>query len=89
MNTGDSLRGQNEHRRMASAGSSPAPSTRSQRTRLWRRLRKLDSKISQLDYGLWIQRHIGSQTVVEKMECQRIKADASRLSVRNKLKGYE
>jgi len=56
---------------------------------LWRRLRKLDSKISQLDYGLWIQRHIGSQTVVEKMECQRIKADASRLSVRNKLKGYE
>jgi len=24
-----------------------------------------------------------------KMECQRIKADAQRISVRNKLKGYE
>ena len=90
MYTRDSLRGQNEHRRMASAGSSPAPSARSQRTRLWKRLRRLDRKIHWLDAGIKSNAVFSYEPRMDrKMECQRIKADAQRISVRNKLKGYE
>lgn len=44
----DSLSGQNMRGRPAGVGSSPAPSTLStkEKTRLWKRLRKLDREIS-------------------------------------------
>ena len=90
MNTRDSLRGQNEHRRMASAGSSPAPSARSKRTRLWKRLRRLDRKFHWLDVGVKINSPFQYETRGDRKMCdQRDKVDAQRLSVRNKLKGYE
>lgn len=87
-NMRDSLSGQNEVRRHASAGSSPAPSAKSKRTRLWQRLRRLDRKISYLDDNLRVLRYAcPNHPDTEKREIQRDKADAKRRSVRLKLKG--
>jgi len=82
------LSGQTEGRIVASAGSSPAPSTRSARTRLWKRLRRLDSQIGQLDrvieFRVIMYRGAGKDLIA-----QREKKDAKRKEVRMKLKGKE
>ena len=90
MNVGDSLSGQNEVRRHAGTGSSPVLPTKSQRTRLWKRLRRLDRKFHWLDVGIKINSGFQYETRGDRKLCtQRDKVDAQRLSVRNKLKGYE
>ena len=89
-----SLRGENKVRRYAGAGSSPAPSARSERTRLWQRLRKYDRKITQLDREIqlarWRNVYIGKNSwPLDELEKRRAKWDAKRRSVRRRLKGYE
>lgn len=68
--------------RIAGTGSSPVLPTKSQRTRLWKRLRKLDSQIAKLSYpfSIYTARHLKDK--VKKL-------DQKRKEVRNKLKGYK
>ena len=90
MTSRDRLSGQTEDRRIARVGSSPAPSTRSERTRLWNRLRKLDRQIAEADnwlyYNSW---SLGWNTGKKKrdVEARRDRLDAKRKDVRMRLKG--
>ncbi len=89
-----SLRGENKVRRDAGAGSSPAPSARSTRTRLWRRLRNYDRMISILDADIQFIRWTGLDIrldgrSLDKLLKRREIIDAKRKAVRRKLKGYE
>ena len=54
MKTGNSLSGQNADGRIAGAGSSPASPTKSQRTKLWKELRKLDRKCAVNPYVRYV-----------------------------------
>ena len=95
----DSLSGQNRGRRVAGGGSSPPPSikvlTKSQKTKLWKRLRRYDSKIdpikSRLDSYYWQMERYRCWGGIEHPESLKEKfnkLDAKRKDVRNKLKGY-
>ncbi len=91
----DSLSGQNRCRRAAGLGSSPSLSIlpKSQKTRLWKRLREYDRKISKLKgtpawylYGKKCQDYMSDSAL--KVLATIEKLDAKRKEVRNKLKGY-
>ena len=87
-----SLRGENKSRRAAGAGSSPAPSTKSERSRLWRRLRNYDRKITELDQKLIFAERVGPNPWIPSEEIlweRRMKWDKRRKEVRRRLKGYE
>lgn len=84
--TGGSLRGQNKDRRIAGVGSSPTLPTKSARTRLWKRLRKLDRDINSLDHLTVYQ---FCQDELNKTLTRIEKLDAKRKQVRLKLKGYD
>ena len=79
--------------RSASVDSSSTRSTnikltsKSVRTRLWQRLRKLDRQITELDNGMysWLQTRKEQEKRVQK----RIRLDQKRKDVRAKLKGYQ
>ena len=84
----DSLRGQNKGRRVAGVGSSPTLPNKSTRTRLWKRLRKLDAKI--YDISCWIDHgyiYLTTKEYMEKLD-KRDKWDEERKKIRLKLKGY-
>lgn len=68
--------------RIAGTGSSPVLPTKSQRTKLWKRLRKLDRRISELSspFSCYF-----AKNSIEKIR----KLDQKRKEVRNKLKGYK
>jgi hypothetical protein len=89
---GDRLSGQTEGRRVASAGSSPAPPTRSARTRLWKRLRRLDRQIHEADewlrFNSWLHGW-GTEKRRTKVKERRFRLDAQRKATRMKLKGYK
>lgn len=85
----DSLSGQNMNGRIAGTGSSPVLPTKSQRTKLWNRLRKLDSNISLLDKNIPIIKMIGPKKEFIKMTNKRVVLDQKRMDIRNKLKGYK
>lgn len=89
---GDSLRGQNKGRRVAGVGSSPALPTRSERTRLWQRLRRLDRQIAGLDQWLYLNSWFRGWTTEQergKKTERRAALDAKRRDARNRLKGYQ
>ena len=87
MTSRDRLSGQTEDRRIARVGSSPAPSTRSERTRLWKQLRGLDRQIAEADnwlyYNSWLLRY-GPE--IRKVEDRRDRLDKKRKDVRMRLK---
>ncbi len=93
-----SLSGQNTGGRTAGVGSSPAPSAKSVRTRLWGRLRKYDRQIAYLDENVWLnlwrnehgQMQPSAYEIypVAQLNERREKLDAKRKEVRRKLKGY-
>lgn len=90
--TRDRLSGQAWDRRIASAGSSPAPSTKSERTRLWNRLRRLDRQIAETDNWLYCNSWSLGWNTGKKMkdvETRRARLDAQRRDVRMRLKGYK
>ena len=92
MTSRGSLRGENKSRRAASAGSSPAPSARSERSRLWRRLRNYDRKITELDQKIVFTEIFGKNPNSPSEDIlleRRIKWDQRRREVRRRLKGYE
>jgi hypothetical protein len=89
-NLSDSLSGQNMDRRVAGIGSSPKHSlSLKQKTKLWKKLRKLDCEYSRLKdlnssgWNLWYNRPY--QANQAKMS----EIDDKRKEIRNKLKGYE
>lgn len=67
--------------RIAGTGSSPVLPTKSQRTKLWKRLRRLDRQITKSSYPFSI-------TTGRQLKDKVIKLDQKRKDVRNKLKGY-
>ena len=83
--TRDSLSGQNSSRRADGVGSSPALS-KSKKTALWKRLRKYDRKIGEIDRYIWLFGAIDRKYI--SMETKRKKLDQKRKEVRMKLKGY-
>ena len=90
--TRDRLSGQTGDRRIASAGSSPAPSTKSERTRLWKRLRRLDQQIAEADNWLYYNSWSLGWNMGKKkrdVEMRREMLDAKRRGVRRALKGYK
>lgn len=80
--TSGSLSGKNKGRRVAGVGSSPT------RSKLWRRLRKLDRKCS-LAREKENYLHVYSTKVELKAKQDFEKFDAKRKEVRLKLKGYK
>ena len=88
--TGDSLSGQNRCRRVAGDGSSPSLPvlSKSQKTKLWQRLRRYDRKVEKLNIQLdWHNTFCNSEkahVVMVKLE----NADLTRKLIRDKLKGY-
>ena len=82
--------GENKSRRAAGAGSSPAPLTRSERSRLWRRLRNYDRKITELDRKMVFSELFGMEPWTLSPDVlweRRTKWDERRKEVRRKLKG--
>jgi hypothetical protein len=91
MTARDRVRGQPRGRRVASAGSSPAPS-KSMRTRLWKRLRRLDRQIYEADDWLRLNswfRGWATEKKRQQVQARRDRLDAQRRATRRKLKGYE
>lgn len=88
MKTGDSLSGQNKGRRAAGTGSSPVHPTRSERTRLWKRLRYLDRECAKCKELIdWYNIVIQKERYIKQTEKFK-NLDARRKEVRLKLKGY-
>lgn len=90
--SGDSLSGQNEGRRVAGLGSSPNRPTKSQKTILWHRLRRLDRQCHQQQTIVKQWRVFRSiveyDKICKKAEGRFARYDAQRKEVRLKLKGY-
>lgn len=83
----DSLRGQNECRRVAGVGSSPILSP-SQKTRLWQRLRKYDRQIAKIDERSRWEYYFVEKKDIPKLKKKRSDLDEKRKNVRRQLKGY-
>ena len=89
-NLSDSLSGQNMDRRVAGIGSSPKHSLSLERkTKLWKKLRKLDhdySILENLNLGGW---DVWYNMPYQKNQAKKREIDQKREKIRNKLKGYE
>lgn len=78
-------------RRIAGTGSSPVLPTKSKRTRLWNRLRRLDREIWNLDkhhlygFGKYLFYKDEDKIDLSKREI----LDQKRKEIRNRLKGYK
>ena len=91
--TGASLRGENKGGRAAGVGSSPTPLTKSEKTRLWKRLRNYDRKISALDREIqlakWRNAYVERNAwPLERLKERRARWDEKRKRVRALLKGH-
>ena len=73
-------------RRAAGAGSSPVLPTKSQRTKLWKRLRRLDREL--YFYDTFLKKMTGYRIYRADLWVEGIKLDQKRKEIRNKLKGY-
>lgn len=89
-NSGDDVRGEHEVRRNASGGSNPSPLTKSVKTKLWNRLRKLDREIERLHkkYNSILVRYKFPKDWQE-IRLKINKLDLKRKETRLKLKGYK
>ena len=89
---GASLSGQNDGRRADGFGSSPKRPTKSRRTILWHRLRRLDRQchIQQSIIKQWrVFRRVDEyDKICKKAEGRFVRYDAQRKETRLKLKGY-
>ena len=88
MTTGASLRGENKGGRAAGVGSSPTPLTKSEKTRLWKRLQNYDRKISALDKMIQFAERRGDILFLKRLRERRAGWDEKRKRVRALLKGY-
>lgn len=76
-------------RRVAGVGSSPTLPVKSERTRLWNRLRKLDREIGKLQHETHVWGIIWSKKIREQTAGKLLKKDRQRKSIRLQLKGYK
>lgn len=89
----DGVRGQHSSGRVDGSGSSPDPSkklTRSQKSKLWFRLRNYDRKFHEVDKLARLRSfYPDDDKRLMKLREQRYKLDEKRRRVRLKLKGYK